>query len=139
MTFALTNAGGSLMSSGPTDICKTPAPSGGPVPVPYPNVAQMTTADSGTLSKKVKIAGSKAATIKTETKTSSGDEPGSSGGVKSGKNKGACGFLKGSAAVQIEGNAAVRLGDQTKHNNLPNNNTVGTVLAPSQTKVSIMR
>lgn len=139
MTFALTNAGGTLMSTGPTDVCKTPAPPGSPVPIPYPNVAQMTMADTAKLCKKVKIAGAKAATVKTQTKTSNGDEPGTAGGVVSNKNMGPCGFLKGSMAVKMEGSPAVRLGDQTKHNGHPNNNTMGAAIAPSQTKVRIMR
>lgn len=137
MPFALTNQGGTLMSSGPTDSCKTPSPSG-TVPMPYPNVAQMTTANSGKLAQKVSIAGSKAATAKSETQTSNGDEGGTAGGgVVSSKIMGPCGFLKGSMTVKIEGNPAVRLGDPTKHNGLPNNNTVGSALAPGQTKVDI--
>ncbi len=135
MPLALTNQKGNLMSTGPTDICNTPSPTG-PVPIPYPNIAMMSSADSGTLSAKVKIAGSKAATVKTVVKQSSGDEPGTSGGVISGKNRGECGFLKGSLKVKIEGNPSVRMGDATKHNGVPQN-TVGTALSPSQNKVDV--
>ncbi len=135
MPFALTNQKGNLMSTGPTDICKTPTPTG-PVPMPYPNTAMMSSADSGTLSSKVKIAGSKAATLKTVVKQSSGDEPGTAGGVISGKNRGECGFLKGSMKVKIEGKPSVRMGDATKHNGVPQN-TVGTALSPSQNKVDV--
>lgn len=135
MPFAMTNQSGTLMSTGPTDTCLTPS---GPavVPVPYPNISQMTTASSGTLSSKVKFAGSKAATQKTETGSSNGDEAGTNGAVANGKNMGKCGFLKGSAKVKIEGNPSVRMGDSTKHNGQPNN-TVGTALAPSQTIVTV--
>lgn len=135
MPFAMTNQSGTLMSSGPTDVCNTPSPTG-PVPMPYPNTAQMTMADSGTLSAKVKIAGAKAATKKTATSMSSGDEAGVSGGVSNGSNMDKCGFLKGSMKVKIEGNPSVRMGDSTKHNGQPNN-TVGTAIAPSQTKVNV--
>lgn len=135
MPFALTNQSGTLMTSGPVDTCKTPSPSG-PVPMPYPNTSMMTMADSGKLSQKVSIAGSKAATVKTTTQSSNGDEPGTVGGVVSNKNMGPCAFLNGSMKVKIEGNAAVRLGDPTKHNGQPNN-TVGSAIAPSQTKVDV--
>lgn len=135
MPFAMTNQGGMLNSTGPTDVCKTQA---GPavVPVPYPNLAQMTMADSGTLAKKVKIAGAKAAILKTKTKMSNGDEAGALGGVISGKNMGECGFLKGSLKVKIEGNPSVRQGDTTKHNGQPNN-TVGTATMAGQFKVNV--
>ncbi len=135
MPFALTNQKGNLMSTGPTDVCKTPSPTG-TIPVPYPNMAMMTAADSGTLSKKVSIAGSKAATVKTVVKQSNGDEAGTGGGVISGKNMGECGFLKGSFKVKIEGNPGVRLGDMTKHNGKPPN-TTGSAISPSQTKVDV--
>lgn len=136
MPFAMTNQSGTLMSTGPTDVCITPAaPS--PIPTPYPNIAMMNQADSGTLSSKVKIAGSKAATVKTEVKRTSGDEAGVNGGTISGKNMGPAGFSKGSSKVKIEGNPAVRMGDPTKHNGLPNFNTVGIATAPSQSKVDI--
>ncbi len=131
----MTNQSGALMSTGPTDTCLTPSPSG-PVPMPYPNIAQMTMASSGTLASKVKISGAKAATQKSETNASNGDEAGTNGAVANGSNMGKCGFLKGSAKVKIEGNPGVRMGDQTKHNGQPNN-TVGTAIAPSQTKVSV--
>lgn len=135
MPFAMTNQSGTLMSTGPTDICLTQT---GPVvsPIPYPNIAQMTTVSSGTLSSKVKFAGSKAATKKTETSSSNGDEAGANGAPVNGGNMGKCGFLMGSMKVKVEGSPAVRQGDSTKHNGQPNN-TVGTAIAPSQTVVMI--
>lgn len=136
MPFAMTNQSGTLVASGPTDVCKTPTPAG-TIPLPYPNIAMMTASDSGTLSAKVKISGSKAAHVKTKTKDSSGDEPGTAGGLASGKNRGPAGFLKGSMKVKVEGKSAVRLGDQTFHNGSPNNNTIGAAAAPSQNKVDI--
>lgn len=133
MPFAMTNQSGTLMATGPTDICKTP----GVGPFPYPNVSMMTSADTNKLSTKVKIAGAKAATIKTSTKISSGNEAGVGGGAISGKNVAPVGFSKGSLKVKIQGNPAVRLGDPTKHNGLPNFNTPGAAIAPSQVKVNV--
>ena len=37
--FALTLQGGTCMST-PPDVCKTPAPPGAPVPIPYVNIFQ---------------------------------------------------------------------------------------------------
>lgn len=135
MPFAMTNQGGMMMSTGPIDICLTQA---GPVvvPVPYPNLSQMTMTNSGTLSTKVKFAGAKAATQKTETNMSNGDEAGTNGAPVNGRNMGKCGFLKGSMKVKVEGNPAVRMGDMTKHNGQPNN-AVGTATVPSQFVVNV--
>ena len=135
MPFALTNQGGMLSSTGPTDVCKTPSPTG-TVPMPYPNMAKMTAAASGKLSKKVSFAGSKAAMLKTETDSSNGDEAGTGGGVISSKNRGPAGFVAGSTKVMIEGSPSVRQNDPTKHNGKPPN-TAGTATVPSQTKVMV--
>jgi hypothetical protein len=55
------------------DVCETPTP-GGPIPIPYPNIAS--SADTSTGSKKVKTNG-KATMVKDASfTTSTGDEPG---------------------------------------------------------------
>ena len=63
------------------DVCKTPSP-GGPVPIPYPNVAASSDLDKGT--KSVRIEGNPAAIASSPLKKSTGDEPGTLGGVVSG-------------------------------------------------------
>ena len=89
------------------DVCKTPSP-GGPVPVPYPNIAMVNQANGGTCSSKVKIVGKKAATKITEITVSSGDEAGTAGGgVVSSKFKGNALYKKGSSCVKVEGNPIV--------------------------------
>lgn len=128
--FAVTNAGGSFIATVP-DVCKTPTP-GGPVPVPYPNIAQGALLSPGTLSSKVSVAGGMAATMKSETTLSNGDEAGVNGGVASNKFIGKAAFIKGSSKVRIEGKAALRMGDPSTHNE---KNTMGSVAAPSQSKV----
>lgn len=62
------------------DVCKTPSP-GGPVPIPYPNIAQSITLSDGTTT----VKGDKAmAAIKgSKFALSNGDNPGTLGGVKS--------------------------------------------------------
>lgn len=95
------------------DVCKTPSP-GGPVPIPYPNVAQSSDLDGG--SKKVKVEGKMAAIKGCSYKTSTGDEAGSAGGVVSSKTKGKAEFVLYSFDVKIEGKNACRTGDLMTHN-----------------------
>ena len=79
MMPASTNGGGNCMTTGPTDVCKTPTP-GGPVPMPYPNIAQNTQVQGSSASKKVKILNKKCVVVGTNISMSSGDEAGSAGG-----------------------------------------------------------
>ena len=113
------------------DVCKTPSP-GGPVPIPYPNIAQV--AQATKTAKKVKIANKPACTKKTEVPRSNGDEPGTAGGVVSSCNMGKLQYIKGSSKVKFEGKPAVYLGAPTKHNK---GNAVGAQVAPSQTRVLV--
>ena len=85
------------------DVCKTPAPPGSPVPLPYPNIASLAQASpvSDAAGKELLIgpAGDHALLKSAMVSTSTGDEPGSVGGVKSGGTKGACSFSQASATV----------------------------------------
>jgi len=54
------------------DVSETPAPSSGPVPVPYPNIAKSSNTSSGT--KKVKIEGKEVSTKKSSFSKSTGNE-----------------------------------------------------------------
>ena len=62
------------------DVCKTPSP-GGPVPIPYPNIAQSITLSNGTTT----VKGDKAMAANKGSKfaLSNGDQAGTVGGVKS--------------------------------------------------------
>jgi uncharacterized Zn-binding protein involved in type VI secretion len=95
------------------DVCKTPTP-GGPVPIPYPNLAQSMNIASG--SKTVKIQGQMAAIKGCNYSISTGDEAGSVGGVASNKIKGKAEFVLNSFDVKIEGKNACRMGDTMTHN-----------------------
>lgn len=95
------------------DVCKTPSP-GGPVPLPYPNIGLSSDTDKG--SKNVKIQGSPTMLKGSNFKKSSGDEPGSAGGVVSSKTKGKCEFSLYSFDVKIEGKNVCRMGDMMVHN-----------------------
>lgn len=96
------------------DVCKTPSP-GGPVPVPYPNIAR--TADLTKGSRKVKIKGNAVAIEGSKLRMSTGDEAGSAGGgVISSKIKGALTWGACSHDVRVEGKGVLRFLDPTLHN-----------------------
>lgn len=132
MMFGSSKGGGQCFAI--PDVCKTPTP-GGPVPIPYPNIAMVQQASSGSCSSKVKIMGQPACTIKTEIPMSSGDEPGTLGGVVSNKFKGPAKFKKGSSKVTIEGAAAAYMTSMAGQNGGSNANAMGMQVAPSQAKV----
>ena len=137
MLPASTNGGGQCAIF--PDVCKTPSP-GGPVPIPYPNMAMLTQASGGTCSSKVKIMGKKTVVKGTEITMSSGDEAGTAGGgVVSNKFKGAAKFKKGSSKVKAEGKQVCHVTSMVGQNGGSNaNHPAGVQVAPSQTKVSVM-
>ncbi len=95
------------------DVCKTPTPAG-PIPIPYPNIGMSSDTDKGP--KKVKTDGAMPMTKGAKYKMSSGDEPGSVGGIISSKIKGECEFLLYSFDVKFEGKNVCRMGDPLFHN-----------------------
>lgn len=129
---ASTNSIGMGVVSAP-DVCKTPTPAG-PVPIPYPNIAQNAMFIPSTVAKKVKILGASAVLVGSKTAISNGNEPGVAGGVSSSSFIGEMECTKGSSKVRIEGKAAVRMGDSTKQNK---GNTMGMIAVPSQPIVLI--
>ncbi len=111
-TFAnsrgITHKGSMGMSIAFPDVCKTPSP-GGPIPIPYPNIAQATNTSKGP--KKVKTDGKMPMVKGAKYTMTSGDEAGSAGGVISSKIKGEAEFLMYSFDVKFEGKNVCRLGD----------------------------
>lgn len=96
------------------DVCKTPSP-GGPVPVPYVNVAR--DGDLAKASTSVTIEGNPVALKDSHLSTSSGDEPGTAGGgLMSSKTKGKMTWANASIDVKIEGKGVVRFLEPTQHN-----------------------
>ncbi|WP_342078298.1 PAAR-like domain-containing protein [Yoonia sp. SS1-5] len=92
------------------DVCKTPSP-GGPVPIPYPNIAFSKDLAKGTTT--VTADGSNSCAVKgSEFFMSIGDEPGTAGGVKSGTFKGKATWLTYSMDVKLDGKNACRLTDK---------------------------
>jgi len=105
-------AGNTHVSAAP-DVCKVPTP-GGPVPTPFVNSAQDSMLAKG--SKSVTINGHPVALTSSELSVSSGDEPGTAGGIISSKVKGKMTWGSGSMDVKVEGKGVVRFLDPTLHN-----------------------
>ncbi|HYO68750.1 MAG TPA: DUF4150 domain-containing protein [Archangium sp.] len=96
------------------DVCKTPSP-GGPVPVPYVNVARDGELSKGSTS--VTLEGNPVALKDSNLGTSSGDEPGTAGGgLISSKTQGKMTWANASIDVKIEGKGVVRFLEPTQHN-----------------------
>ena len=104
---------GNTHTSAAPDVCKVPTP-GGPVPTPFVNSAQDSMLTKG--SKSVTINGHPVALTDSELSVSSGDEPGTAGGLISSKFKGKLAWGSGSVDVKIEGKGVVRFLDVTLHN-----------------------
>lgn len=103
------------------DVCKTPSP-GGPIPIPYPNIAK--SSDTAKGSKKVKVDGNPVMLKGSNFSTSTGDEAGSAGGgVVSNTTKGKAEFLNYSFDVKVEGKNVPRLGDMMLQNKMSSPNT----------------
>lgn len=96
------------------DVCKTPSP-GGPIPLPYPNIANQSTLKDGTTT--VLAKGGKMIAIKgSQYGMSSGDEPGTVGGVKSNVFKKATDWITYSFDVKMDGKNTCRHTDKKFHN-----------------------
>ena len=113
------------------DVCKTPTP-GGPVPMPYPNISQSSTLSGGTTT--VKVDGGNMAAIKgSKFSMSSGDEPGTIGGIKSNTFKQASTWLLYSFDVKLDGQNACRFSDKKFQNNENTVDAAGTIVIIAQT------
>ena len=95
------------------DVCQISTPAG-PVPVPFPNIAQASDTSDGPES--VTCDGKMPMVEGAKYSKSSGDEPGSLGGIMSGVNRDAAEFILYSFDVKFEGKGACRLGDPLFHN-----------------------
>ncbi|BEP63769.1 hypothetical protein GmRootV213_43230 [Variovorax sp. V213] len=95
------------------DVCKTPSP-GGPVPVPYPNIANSITLSSGTST----VKGDKAMAANKGSKfaISNGDNAGVAGGVKSSTFMKEATWILYSFDVKMDGKNTARLTDKMFHN-----------------------
>lgn len=103
------------------DACKTPTP-GGPIPIPYPNIAK--SGDTAKGSKKVKMDKNPIMLKGSNFSTSVGDEAGTAGGgIISNTTKGKAEFINYSFDVKVEGKNVPRLLDLMIHNKMSSPNT----------------
>jgi hypothetical protein len=102
------------------DVCKTPAPPGPPLPIPYPNIGK--SADTSQGPTKVKTDGKMPMVKGAKYMRSQGDEPGTLGGVVSNVHMDECEFMTYSFDVRFEGKNVCRVGDSLFHNR---KNTMG--------------
>ncbi|WP_253817396.1 DUF4150 domain-containing protein [Myxococcus xanthus] len=112
--MALNAGDGQTQTCPAPDVCKTPSP-GGPVPVPYVNVARDADLAKGT--KSVSIEGHPVAISSSKLSTSTGDEAGTAGGgIISAKTQGTLTWATYSPDVKFEGKNVVRFLDICLHN-----------------------
>lgn len=133
MLPATSKAGGMCM--GMPDVCQVPAPPGPPIPTPFPNMGQASNATK--TSSKVQIENKDAVTETSEIPSSSGDEPGTVGGVVSGTFTQKVVFKLGSSVVKAEGKGMAYLTAMTAHNGSNANMPAGLHMSPSQAKVLV--
>ncbi len=133
MLPASTKAGGVYFAM--PDVCLTPAPPAPPVPVPYPNTAQLASAN-GTVSKVV-IENKETVVEGSKVPNSSGDEAGTNGGVTSGVNMGPATPKQFSSKVFFGGKKATFATAMSAHNGSNANMPAGAQIAPSQAKVLV--
>jgi len=96
------------------DVCKTPVPIAGVIPIPYPNIGMASDTSKGP--KKVKVDGKMPMAKGAKYKKTSGDEPGVQKGVISSKQMKEAEYMLYSFDVKMEGKNACRLGDPLFHN-----------------------
>lgn len=117
------------------DVCKTPIPPAGPVPIPYPNIALSSTHVPSCTN--IIIGGGMAENLMTEGTLSNGDQAGVAGGVVSGLMMGPDKYLMGSTKVFLGGAPAARLTSSTGQNG-SSPNAMGTTITPAQTSVLLL-
>jgi hypothetical protein len=123
--LSVTHAGSSGINTIFPDVCKTPTP-GGPVPIPYPNIAQ--SSDTADGSSTLKADGNPIMLKGSNYRMSTGDEAGSAMGIVSNKIKGKAEPLLYSFDVKVDGKNVFRLTDMMFQN-------VGTPNPPPGTNV----
>jgi hypothetical protein len=117
------------------DVCLTPAPPGPPVPVPYPNIAQLASTQGACA--KVLITHKETVVEGAKVPQSSGDEAGTNGGVSSGVNRGPVEPKQFSSKVFAGGKKVVYVTATSAHNGSSPNQPMGKQIVPSQAIVLV--
>jgi hypothetical protein len=122
------------MALGFPDVCKTPI-LGVPVPIPYPNIGQLSNADDTV--DKVLVQNKETVVESSKISQSMGDEAGVQMGIISNKQMEEINFEGHSSKVKAAGKKVVYHTAMTAHNYSNANMPVGIQISPSQTKVII--
>lgn len=124
------------------DVCLTPIPAAGaasatpgPEPVAYHNLARPSRARNAAT--KVFFARKPVLTRRSQIPVSSGDEPGTEGGIVSGGIRQCVRYAQGSSRIYIEGHPCAFQGARTTHNGANANAPAGLQVSPSQSKVFV--
>lgn len=128
--FANAQKGGTDMAF--PDVCLTPTP-GGPVPVPYPNIASGSMAVPNVLN--ILFDATPAHNLGTTVPMTNGDNAGVNSGVASGTVMGPSRHLTGAFSVLIKGMPATRMTSMSLQNST---NAPGARIAPSQTRILLL-
>ncbi|MDC9595422.1 DUF4150 domain-containing protein [Xenorhabdus anantnagensis] len=129
--FANTQGGG--MDLAIPDICLTPNPLLGIIPMVYLNIAQGTNGISPSTAN-ILFVGNPAHNMATTIAITNGDSLGIELGILSGTVMGPSRHILGANSVLIKGSPATRLSSLTMQNST---NAIGSRISPSQTKVYI--
>jgi len=121
-------ASGGMTTATLPAVCKTPSP-GGPIPIPYPNIATEQDLAKGTTTVKAD-GGNMCANYGSEFFKSTGDEPGTAGGVVSNTFIKEATWITFSFDVKLEGKSACRLTDKMFHNHQNTVNAAGKIHSP---------
>ncbi|MBI5960847.1 MAG: DUF4150 domain-containing protein [Chloroflexi bacterium] len=99
------------------DVCLTTTP-GGPVPIPYPNIAQLSQAQDVATDVVTGSAKTPVLIVDSNVSSSTGSSPSATAGVTSGTTQGMCVMAQGSGSVVYgpQSLGIVRFGDQTEQN-----------------------
>ncbi len=132
--FACSQMGGTDL--GFPDVCKTPSPPSGVIPIPYPNTSPGPTAAPPAV--KVFFGGTPAHNMTTKGTASVGDQPGVAGGVASGTTMGPNQKLTAAFPILVQAIPATKMTSATGQNGA-SLNTPGVALAPAQVKVLLLK
>jgi len=113
------------------DVCKTPTPASGPIPIPYPNIAM--SGDKKTGSKKTKARGRNPAVTDSHLKVSTGDAGSVAGGDSSAKTRDKSDLVLYSFDVKHGGQLHIRQFDGTTPNKTGSNSAARQRIVGSQT------
>ncbi|MEA1892072.1 MAG: DUF4150 domain-containing protein [Campylobacterota bacterium] len=133
--FQLTMCNGQNL--GVPDVCLTPSPPTGFIPIPYPNISMSTVALPTTTATTILVDGTPSLNMMSEIPLSNGNNAGVKGGAVSQVMMGPTRYMLGSLNYFLKGSPAVKLTSLTGQNGTPMN-APGMTIVPSQLTVLVL-